>query len=147
MLGGFHDFFNPAYFEDVALSYKIWKRGGRCVLAPDSKVFHLHQGTTGDLFSQTQMAVFRHKNEILFQWLCFSDLKFLLWSMNDLPRKLLGISERWGITASLKILLLALKSYPAILCRRIIDRRYEILRDREVFDLIDTELEKYRDKQ
>lgn len=42
-LGGFDADFHPAYFEDVDLSFRVWRGGGRCRLIAARPVIHHHE--------------------------------------------------------------------------------------------------------
>jgi len=41
-MGGFDVFYTPAGFEEVDMSFAIRKAGYRCVVLPNSKIFHFH---------------------------------------------------------------------------------------------------------
>jgi GT2 family glycosyltransferase len=64
-LGGFDPIYFPGYHEDVDLAWRAWKRGWRCVHAPQSVVYHAGGATMGrGSASRTLMA----RNEFLFHW-------------------------------------------------------------------------------
>ena len=47
-LGGFAPEYAPAYFEDVDLAFRVWRRGGRCRLESKRPVIHDHSDASPD---------------------------------------------------------------------------------------------------
>ncbi|MEO6109543.1 MAG: glycosyltransferase [Candidatus Saccharimonadales bacterium] len=45
--GGFDTLYQPAYYEDTDLSFKVRKEGLRVVYQPDSVIYHIEGGTAG----------------------------------------------------------------------------------------------------
>lgn len=45
--GGFDPLYQPAYYEDTDLSFKVRKHGLRAVYQPDSVIYHIEGGTAG----------------------------------------------------------------------------------------------------
>jgi GT2 family glycosyltransferase len=67
-LGGFDEkLFTPFYWEDVDLSYRAAKRGYKLLWAPDLKVIHKHEGTTGKINPRLRLRV-QERNQLLFIW-------------------------------------------------------------------------------
>ena len=66
-LGGFDPLFSPAYWEDVDLSFRAWRRGWTVWHQPASVVYHQHEATTGRL-PRPRMARVRARNGFLFLW-------------------------------------------------------------------------------
>lgn len=46
-LGGFDTLYQPAYYEDTDLCFKVRKKGLRVVYQPDSVIYHIEGGTAG----------------------------------------------------------------------------------------------------
>lgn len=49
-LGGFDENIAGATIEDADFSERLWARGGRILIAPSIRVFHLREYTTGEFF-------------------------------------------------------------------------------------------------
>lgn len=70
-LGGFDTDYHPAYFEDVDLSFRVWRRGGRCRLISTRPVIHHHEPATESRLGLAQRShgIFAEKwrNELVRQ--------------------------------------------------------------------------------
>ena len=66
-LGGFDTIYDPFYFEDTGLSYEAWKRGWTVLFAPESKVHHVHEGSSSRL-SKSYVERVKRRNQHLFTW-------------------------------------------------------------------------------
>jgi GT2 family glycosyltransferase len=64
-LGGFEELYGPFYMEDVDLSFRAWQRGWPSVLAPESRVWHRHRGSTARL-DQDYVETIIARNRTLF---------------------------------------------------------------------------------
>ena len=68
MLGGMDPLFRPAYWEDIDLSYRAWKRGWEVRFEPASIVYHEPESTNLVAFGSLRMKIISTRNQILFVW-------------------------------------------------------------------------------
>ena len=74
--GGFDELYYPAYWEDVDLSYRAWKRGRPSLYQPASVMYHY--GSASMNAEGGEKSVFlNHRNAWLFTWRNVSDLAIL----------------------------------------------------------------------
>lgn len=65
---GFDDLFNPFYYEDTDLGFRAWRRGLKCIVVPESRVTHYHNGTIARSFKQLKVVAIRKRNRLLYLW-------------------------------------------------------------------------------
>ena len=65
---GFDDLFNPFYYEDTDLGFRAWRRGWRCIVVPESRVIHYHQGTIARSFKNFKVSAIRKRNRLFYLW-------------------------------------------------------------------------------
>jgi len=85
-IGGFDSFYAPFYVEDTDLSYRCWKRGWKCLLAPASRVVHKHRSTSKAKFGNRFVDTTIRKNIYLFIWKNITDFSMTLDHVLNLPR-------------------------------------------------------------
>jgi len=54
-LGGFDAKFKPAYWEDIDISFRAKQKGYRVLFQPEAVVFHQHQSTNAEVFSEQEI--------------------------------------------------------------------------------------------
>ncbi len=67
-LGGMDHLFHPAYWEDIDLSYRGWKRGWEVRFEPRSVVIHEPETSNIQAFSLRGIRRISAKNQLLFVW-------------------------------------------------------------------------------
>ncbi|MBI2944682.1 MAG: glycosyltransferase [Candidatus Wallbacteria bacterium] len=67
-LGGFDDLFRPAYWEDVDLSMRAWRRGWKVLYEPSSVMHHQHRATNFRPELRAEYLVIANRNWHLFAW-------------------------------------------------------------------------------
>lgn len=67
-IGGFDSLYYPFYVEDTDVSWQAWKRGWKCLLAPQSRVVHKHRGTSRPIFGDDFVDRMIRRNQYLFIW-------------------------------------------------------------------------------
>jgi GT2 family glycosyltransferase len=85
-LGGFDSLYHPFYVEDVDLSYQAWKRGWSSLMAPNSRVVHLHRGTSRPKFGDAFVDSTIRRNQFLFVWKNVTDFGLIGRHVCSLPR-------------------------------------------------------------
>ena len=65
-LEGFDPLFRPAYYEEVDLSYRAWKRGWKVIYEPSSTMIHRRAATLGKQHSKLRLRRMILRNQILF---------------------------------------------------------------------------------
>jgi len=66
-LGGFDPLLSPAYWEDVELSYRAWKRGYTVLYEPGVTVRHRISSTMGQL-ARARLERLQQRNRLLYHW-------------------------------------------------------------------------------
>lgn len=130
-LGGFDPLFSPAYEEDRDICYRALKRGYQVKFAPQALVYHHHQQTNSQFFSQSAMAIASYKNHLLFTWKNITSQKMFLNHLLWLPYHLLFTS----ITSQGKFLLgflWALTYLPRLYPKRQIEKKAEVVSDETI---------------
>jgi GT2 family glycosyltransferase len=85
-LAGLDDLYHPFYVEDLDLSYRAWKCGWKCLLAPASRVIHKHRATSSRKYTHRFVDETIRRNLFLFTWKNVSDRSMLLEHILNLPR-------------------------------------------------------------
>ncbi len=75
-LGGFDEIYYPAYWEDIDLSFRAYKKGYDVYFEPDAKVFHNHETTNAKIFNLKLLSYinsikFTLKNSSIIQFFIF----------------------------------------------------------------------------
>lgn len=85
-IGGFNEFYNPFYWEDIDLSYRAQKMGYKVLFEAKSIVFHEHQkGIIKRKFSASKIKTVAYRNQIIFVWLNITDLDWQFQHLFWLP--------------------------------------------------------------
>lgn len=129
-LGGFEELYSPFYVEDVDLSFRAWKRGWATLLAPRSKVLHVHRGSTGRLdpgYVDTIVA----RNRLLFVWLNVRDRRMLAQHMARIATP--AALRRDGTAPDYRALLAAARKIPQVIGRRRADKGPSAMTDKDIF--------------
>lgn len=105
-LGGLNEIFSPAYWEDIDLGWRAWKKGWTIIWTPNSRVDHNHESTTR-LFDKNYLADLKQVNELIFTWLNFTEPSY---KINHLFHILFYTLTHPGY---LKIIIKAYKKYLA----------------------------------
>lgn len=88
-LEGLDSLFRPAYWEDIDLSYRAWKRGWEVRFEPKSKVHHEPESTNLTAFGETRIRRIASKNQLLFVWKNIHDRKLIIEHLIWLPLQVL----------------------------------------------------------
>ena len=118
-IGGFDSLYSPFYVEDTDLSYRSWKRGWKCLLAPASRVVHKHRSTSKSKFGNRFVDTTIRKNMYLFIWKNVTDISMTLRHLANLPRTHLRSMTQNDPTFETQAFLLAVLRLPRALCRRL----------------------------
>jgi GT2 family glycosyltransferase len=131
-IGGLDPLYHPFYVEDTDLSYQAWKRGWKCLLAPDSRVVHKHRGTSALKFGNRFVDNTIRKNQYLFVWKNVTDLHMILEHVLNLPRiharAMLHKEPIFEISAFWR----AVRQLPGALVKRVVNAGKYVFSDREV---------------
>ena len=85
-IGGLDTLFDPFYVEDTDISYQAWKRGWKCLLAPESRVVHRHRATTQVKFGASFVDNTIRRNQYLFIWKNLTEWPMIIEHITSLPR-------------------------------------------------------------
>ena len=119
-LGGFDALFEPAYAEDLDLSYRAWQRGWPSVLVPRSKVWHEHRATSRRRFGDAHVDALIRRNLLLFTWRRLG-WAFLLKHAVWLPAHAARWTHQYGRSKTCWILLSAIGRLPRVMSGRACD--------------------------
>ena len=71
-IGGFNEIYAPAYWEDIDIGYRAWKKGYRIIWDNKSKVIHEHEASYSK-FDPNYINTIKQRNELLFNWINITD--------------------------------------------------------------------------
>jgi GT2 family glycosyltransferase len=141
-LGGFDEnLFSPFYWEDVDLSYRAYKRGWKCIYEPKSIFYHKHSATLSKSFTREQLLIQELRNRFIFTW---SNLggRMLLEHFIFLPFVFArsAFRSRYRNRRFLDVIAFfkAVSRLKDIMRRRLRERKFTKLSDRDIFNLINT---------
>ena len=132
-IGGFDPLYEPFYLEDTDLSYQAWKRGWKCLLAPESRVVHKHRSTSRTKFGSAFVDNTVRKNQYLFIWKNVTDARMIFTHLLNLPRihgryMISDVDEGFEMRAYTR----AVRQLGQAMRRRIANRSRYLLSDQEV---------------
>jgi GT2 family glycosyltransferase len=130
-LEGFDTLYTPYAWEDLDLAYRAWKRGYKIAYEPRSVAYHKREATTRSAFSNLFFISLMWKNKFIFTWKNITSRKMIMAHLAWLPLKMLKFlcNGRWRYVVGF---LRALPHVPAILIKRMREKRYAVLSDEEV---------------
>ena len=134
-LGGYDEIYLPGRYEDVDLCYRGWKAGWKGYYQPESRKYHVGGASFDKAFhwKETQAMVFR--NSLLFMMKNVTDpaLRLKFWLL--LPCRLLAaaLTGKWFIWSGLAG---AIRRLPAMRTSRVAAKKYFVLKDREVLNMV-----------
>lgn len=133
-LGGYDDLYLPGVMEDADLGFRAWREGFRSYYVPESKVYHLGQGSFKKKFGAKGILTLAHRNNFLFIWKNIHDRSLLLQHLILLiPRLVYGVvSGKWEWTVGF---FQALPWLPDALRRRSQFPKKRARSDQEIFSL------------
>jgi len=141
-LGGFDEIYSPFYGEEPDLSYRAYKRGWVVIYEPKAVAYHKHQATISKTFTKELQQLQELKTRFIFTWSNFYDPKILLKHFFFLPLVFLRSafkspyrSERF---LDIRAFFQALKCWDKIMKKRIKEKKYSKLSDKEVLNLINS---------
>lgn len=78
-VGGLNEVYNPFYWEDIDLSYRIQKSGYKVLFNNESIVVHEHEkGTIKSHYTESKVKEIAYRNQFFFVWLNATDLSIIL---------------------------------------------------------------------
>lgn len=131
---GFDELYSPFYWEDLDLSYRVYKRGLKVLFDPNIKVEHHHATTIGKYYKKTVIAKIVFRNQFIFMWKNIADWDLFLSHLFFLPYYLIYRFLDGEITALIGFLT-ALKKLPIIFKKRNDEFKKNKLTDKEVLKL------------
>ncbi len=131
-VGGLDDLYHPFYVEDTDLSYRAWKRGWKCLLAPASRVVHKHRATSGRKFTTEYVENTTRRNLYLFIWKNVTDASMIIEHLMNLPRIHGRGTMLAGGSFEVRAYLRAVAKLPAALSRRFSQSGSFFVSDRDV---------------
>ncbi len=131
-IGGFDPFYAPFYVEDTDISYRSWKRGWKCLLAPASRVVHKHRSTSKVKFGNRFVDTTIRRNMYLFTWKNVTDIPMTLRHILNLPRSHVRSMVRNDPRFEIQAFLRALPHLPVALAKRLAGLPQTVLSDPDV---------------
>ena len=71
-IGGFNEIYAPAYWEDIDIGYRAWKKGYKVIWDNSSEVLHEHEASYSK-FDPSYISTIKQRNELLFNWINVTD--------------------------------------------------------------------------
>jgi GT2 family glycosyltransferase len=84
-IGGFDSLYSPFYWEDVDLSYRVYKHGWKIIFDPSIVVIHNHQSTIFKYFDSNFTMKIAYRNQFIFIWKNVTEKKLILSHLLFLP--------------------------------------------------------------
>ena len=139
-LGGFDPLFDPFYFEDVDLSYRAWKAGWCCLMAPGSRVTHDEHHDHSPRHDELSHVI-AVRNAYTFVWKDVGDLRMLCRACLGAAGRRVRRSRASGVRARAEFaaFIAALRRVRSIARGRRAVARASLRGDREVLSLINGE--------
>jgi GT2 family glycosyltransferase len=132
-LGGFESLLSPAYWEDVEISYRAWKRGYTVIFEPRSVVRHRVSSTMRKV-NQRALVRMQQRNRLIYHWINLHDAR--LFTAHALWVALLALTAPLRLRFSFVLSLFdALRRWPQIRRRRSAEKSAATRADREVFQV------------
>jgi GT2 family glycosyltransferase len=129
--GGFDELLSPAYWEDVEMSYRAWKRGFTILYEPRSVVHHRVSSTMRKLGGKKIRRI-EQRNRLICHWIDLHDRRYFLSHLMWVA--LLALTAPFRLQPGFILSLAsALKLLPAIRRRRREEKLAAKRTDREVF--------------
>lgn len=134
-LQGFDDMFNPFYYEDTDLGFRAWRRGWPCIVVPESRVVHIHQGTIARSFKRFKVNAIRKRNRLFYLWKNLTSPK-LFWQHVGYQLLRLGYRPLCldGMTPIATFL--AIPGFMKAMRRRRAERSAAVYSEEEIFQII-----------
>jgi O-antigen biosynthesis protein len=131
-IGGFDPLYHPFYVEDTDISYQAWKRGWKCLFAPESRVVHKHRGTSKTKFGNAFVDNTIRKNLYLFVWKNVTDVSMTLEHAINLPRIHGRAMVHANPASEIRAFRRAFRQLPEALRKRLANLSHYSISDREV---------------
>lgn len=96
-LGGFDEFYEPAYVEDLDLGYRAWLRGWSSVYVAGARVLHRHRATSSRFFTAEELDRLLDRNHARFLLRSVESLEvFLFYWRHAMSRRRVTVAgEVW----------------------------------------------------
>ncbi len=135
ILGGYDDLYHPFYYEEIDLSYRALKRGYKILYIPEAKAYHKIRSSISKSAYFDKIKYISGRNNYLFIWKNITDRDFVLQMLIYQPlfliRDLFRLKFRFWVC-----FFWALVYIHKVIPKRISEKRYFILKDREIFDRV-----------
>jgi GT2 family glycosyltransferase len=118
-LGGMDALFRPAYWEDIDLSWRAWKKGWKVYFEPKSQVQHQPESTNLDAFGKKGIKLISSRNQYLFVWKNIHDRNLILNHLIWLPVNLIKAAATLDISFILGFFQAIIRLPEAIKARRV----------------------------
>jgi len=135
-LGCFDSILEPAFWEDVDVCYRAWKRGWESWCEPRSIVYHRPSSSYDRKLSRRSKRLLWERNRIVFNWKNITDLSFTIRHILWLPARIVWSAAQRGSVFN-QALCAAIPRLPAAMRRRRVEARQALCTDRHVFRRLD----------
>lgn len=100
-LGGFDEFYAPAYVEDLDLGFRAWRRGWSSMYVAGARVLHRHRATSSRFFTPEELDRLLDRNHAWFLLRSIDSLDVFLpyWRHALSRRPVTGAGEVWRAAA------------------------------------------------
>jgi GT2 family glycosyltransferase len=136
-LGGFDQLFSPFYYEDTDLGFRAWRRGWKCIVVPEARVSHYHNGTIARSYKRLRVRAIRKRNRLFYLWKNLTTPRLL---RQHLIFQLLRVCYRpfcldWLVLASTA---LAVPKFSAAMRRRREEQKAVVNSEEQIFEIINS---------
>ncbi len=131
-LGGMDTLYNPFYWEDIDLSYRILKAGYKIGFEPTSVVGHFHdEGKIKTSYTKDDVKKIAYRNQFIFLWKNMSDVNILIAHAFWTPVRLLKAIFAEDMLM-VQGFILAIFQLPSVIIGRVRASRHWRKRDSEI---------------
>ena len=136
-LEGFDDLFNPFYYEDTDLGFRSWRRGWKCIVVPESRVTHYHQGAIASSFKKFRVSAIRKRNRLFYLWKNLTSARLL---RKHLLFQVLRLCYRPFCFDAMIVIAtcLAIPGFRKAMSRRSMEQVYIVNSEEEIFQIINS---------
>ena len=134
-LGGFDTLFRPAYYEEVDLSYRAWKRGWKVIYEPESVMYHKVGATIDDQYGNEKVTRIIYRNHILFNIKDCGNFFYPFIFLALLPVRIIS-NYLNGNRLYSKAIIDSIPRIPLAFYKRFLSMRQFILKDEDVIQTI-----------
>lgn len=130
--GGMDEIYNPFYWEDIDLSYRVQKSGYKIIFEKESMIEHRHdEGAIKTNFKQNKIMTIVYRNQFIFHWKNITDSGLIAAHIFWMPFHLLNALIH-GDFNLIRGFIMAFKMMPVIMKHRKKQKKLYVKKDKDI---------------